>query len=150
MRLQRQIFAGMQLCVVFLASAPATADHVVVLVTRSDSPIETVDPLDVRKLYLGFSVRTEENLSVRAATNQSENKLFEIFLQDVMAMSARSYDRRLLTLTLQSGRRRPDIYRNVGELTDALGSDPNLISFMWQEDFEKADNLKVLRVIWKE
>lgn len=150
MRLQRQILAVMQLCVLFLASAPAAADHAVVLVARSDSPIETVDPLDVRKLYLGFSVRTEENLALRAATNQSENKLFEIFLQDVMAMSARSYDRRLLTLTLQSGRRRPDIYRNVGELTDALKSDASLISFMWQEDFEQAGNLKVLRVIWKE
>ena len=150
MRLLCQIFLGAQLCVLFLASAPAAADHAVVLVARSDSPIETVDPLDVRKLYLGFSVRAENDLSLRAATNQSENKLFEIFLQDVMAMSARSYDRRLLTLTLQSGRRRPDIYRNVAELIDALRGDPSLMSFMWQEDFEKAGDLKVLRVIWKE
>jgi hypothetical protein len=66
-----------------------------------------------------------------------------------MAMSEKSYDRRLLTLTLQSGRRRPDVYTNIDELVDALQMDPYLVTYMWQEDFEKVRALKVLRVIWK-
>jgi len=128
----------------------AVAERAVVLVVRADSEIDAIDILDVRKIYLGFSVRTSANEQVRAATNLVDNAIYEIFLQDVMAMSAPTYDRRLLTLTLQSGRRRPDVYRNSQELFDALITDPNLVSFMWQEEAEKSGQFKVLRVLWKE
>lgn len=132
-----------------LIPAIAAADHVAVLVVREDSPVASIDPLDIRKLYLGFSVRTVGSVPLRAATNRSGKALFDIFLQDVMAMSEKSYDRRLLTLTLQSGRRRPDVFTNIDELVGALQNDPNLVTFMWLEDFEKVRSLKVLRVIWK-
>lgn len=128
----------------------AAADHAVVLVTRADSPIESIDILDVRKIYLGFSVRTANNLPIRAATNSSGRTIYEIFLQDVIAMSGRTYERRLLTLTLQSGRPRPAVYRNHGELIDALYEDETLVSFMWQEEAEEDSNLKILRALWKE
>jgi hypothetical protein len=95
-----------------LMSEPAAADRAVVLVVRADSDIDTIDLLDVRKIYLGFSVRTSRNEQIRAASNITARGIYEIFLQGVMGMSVSTYDRRLLTLTLQSGRRRPDIYRN--------------------------------------
>jgi len=132
----------------FVLPEPAFADHAVYLVARADCPVDSMDALDIRKIYLGFSVRTDANEALRAATNLSDEELYEIFLQDMMAMSERSYDRRLLTLTLQSGRRRPDIYTNSEELLRALEQDPTLITFMWKEDYEAAENLKVLRVIW--
>ena len=138
------------LIAIALQSGYSRADHSVVLVAREDCAITAIDPLDLRKIYLGFPVRDKLNSPLRAATNQSQRELYEIFLQDVMAMSARAYDRRLLTLTLQSGRRRPEIYQHVPELIRAVESDPGLITFMWEEDFDKAKGLKILRVIWKE
>jgi hypothetical protein len=128
----------------------AVADHELVLVVRADSDIEAIDLLDVRKVYLGFSVRTIKNAPIRAAANLTGKPIFEIFLQDVMAMSASTYDRRLLTLTLQSGYLRPAVFRNLAELVDALKQDPNTVSFMWKEDAEAAGELKVLRVLWRE
>lgn len=133
-----------------LTLTTADADHRVVLVTRADSPLDSIDTLDIRKIYLGFAVRTDSGVPVRGATNASDDKLFDIFLQDVMAMSASAYDRRLLTLTLQSGRRRPEVFTNVSELTKALNVDATLVTYMWEEDFRAADNLKVLRVLWKD
>lgn len=127
----------------------AAADHSVVLVARADSTITSVDPLDLRKLYLGLQVRTADDVAIRAATNRADTELYEIFLQVVMAMSARAYDHRLLTLTLQSGRRRPDTYVNTKELLQAIEADASLITFMWLEDTGKPGNLKVLRVLWK-
>lgn len=121
-----------------------------VLVARADSPIASLDLLDVRKLYLGFSVRTESNQQIRAATNRTSPVIYEVFLQDVMAMSAGRYDRRLLTLTLQSGRPRPVVVQNTRELLEAVNSDPYLVSFMWKEEAEEAGNLKILRVLWAE
>jgi hypothetical protein len=133
----------------YVVSSRAVADHQVVLVVAANSTIESIDPLDIRKIYLGFQVRDGSNFSIHAATNLSGRTLYEIFLQDVMAMSAANYDRRLLTLTLQSGHRRPDVFKNIDELLSALRRDPNLVTFMWFEDYEKAKDLKVLRILWK-
>jgi hypothetical protein len=149
MKMRRYVMSVAAFCALTLPIF-AVADRAVFLVARTDCPIDTMDLLDVRKMYLGFTVRADNNLALRAATNQSDKELFEIFMQDVMAMSARSYDRRLLTLTLQSGRRRPEVYMNVAELQDSLQHDPNLITFMWDDDFQATKNLKVLRVIWRD
>jgi hypothetical protein len=132
-----------------LFSGHAAADRTVVLVARADSTITSIDPLDLRKLYLGLPVRTADDVAIRAATNRSDTELYEIFLQVVMAMSARAYDHRLLTLTLQSGRRRPETYVNTKELLRAIEADAGLVTFMWLEDTGKSANLKVLRVLWK-
>jgi hypothetical protein len=149
MNCRHAILLGWLIAVVHVP-AVARADHAVVLVARADSPIDTIYPLDIRKVYLGFSLRAYGNESIHAATNEADPALYDVFLQDVIAMSAKSYNRRLLTLTLQSGRRRPAVYHSISALMEALREDPNLITFMWQEDFEKAANLKILRVIWKE
>lgn len=136
------------LCLLF--GGAAQAERSVVLVVRADSPIEAIELLDVRKLYLGFSVRTGSNQPIRAATNRADPVVYEVFLQDVMAMSASRYDRRLLTLTLQSGRPRPLVVQNSRELLQALQADPHLVTFMWKDDAEKAGDLKILRVLWVE
>jgi hypothetical protein len=132
-----------------LYAGPAVADHAVVLVARADAQIASIDPLDLRKLYLGLLVRTPDDVAIRAAINRSDAELYEIFLQVVMAMSSRAYDRRLLTLTLQAGRRRPDAYLNGRALVQAIKDDAHLVTFMWMEDTERAGDLKVLRVLWK-
>ena len=133
-----------------LGSEQAVADKAVVLVVNANSTIEEIDLLDVRKVYLGFSARTDENAPIRAATNRTGREIFEIFLQDVMAMSASTYDRRLLTLTLQSGRLRPEVFRNTQDLVESLIEDENLVSFMWMDEAEATDQLKILRVLWTE
>lgn len=138
------------LLICLLFSEQAASDRAVVLVARADSEVDNIDLLDVRKLYLGFSVRTETNQPIRAATNRTSALIYEVFLQDVLAMSASRYDRRLLTLTLQSGRRRPLVIRNPTQLMEALSADPELVSFMWREEAEHSGQLKILRVLWEE
>jgi hypothetical protein len=124
------------------------ADHSMVLVTSSDSPVDSVSPLDIRKLYLGFVVRDRQGNPIRPMTNASDSRLWEIFLQDVMGMSARSYDRRLLTLTLQSGRPRPDVYGSLQSILDSVEQDDNAVAIVWEEDIAKRPGLKVIRVLW--
>jgi hypothetical protein len=126
----------------------ARADHSLVLITSADSPVEEISPLDLRKLFLGFSVATDSGQEVRALSNTSDETVQQLFLQDVMGMSARSYNRRLLTLTLQSGRPRPEIYDNTDELLDHINNDVLSITFVWEEDIKDRDDVKVLRVLW--
>lgn len=130
------------------ASSPVCADHMMVLIVNADSPIDTVSSIELRKLYLGFYVEDDSGRPIRAIANKSNVQLWEIFLQDVMGMSARSYERRLLTLTLQSGRNRPAVHNRLDELLDRVESDEQTIAFVWVEDISDRENIKVLRVLW--
>lgn len=132
-----------------LAASPRVhADHSMILIANVDSPIEAISPLDLRKLYLGFVVMTSNGAPVRPLSNASDTQLKEIFLQDVMGMSSRSYDRRLLTLTLQTGRRRPEVIEDLSILLQRIDSDLQSITFVWEEDIESLDSVKVIRVLW--
>lgn len=134
----------------FVAAGQSLADHSMVLVASADSPMTTVSSLDIRKCYLGFVVRDSSGNQIHPITNGSDTHLWEVFLQDVMGMTSRSYRRRLLTLTLQSGRRRPEISENLDSLLDHLKSNSNAVSFVWEEDLAGRSDFKILRVLWRE
>jgi len=125
------------------------ADHKLVLVTREDSPLSNISALDLRKLYLGFVVYSDTGRQIHPISNHSDARAWEIFLQDVVGMSARTYDRRLLTLTLQTGRHRPQVFNELEYVLDAIAANPLAIAFVWQEDLQHRENIKVIRVLWQ-
>jgi hypothetical protein len=132
------------------APTPLRAEESLVLIAHKDSPLLSLRSVDIRKLYLGFIVRDEHNHPIRAIVNDSDARLWDVFLQGVMGMSDKSYDRRLLTLTLQSGRVRPHVVTDLSQLLQTIKSEPSAVAFVWRRDLEGHDNLKVLRVLWQE
>jgi hypothetical protein len=132
------------------APTPLRAEEALVLIAHKDYALESLGSLDIRKLYLGFVIRDEQNQPIRAFSNGSDARLWNVFLQSVMGMSDKSYERRLLTLTLQSGRVRPHVVTDVQQLLQTVKSEPNAVAFVWQRDLEGHDDLKVLRVLWQE
>jgi hypothetical protein len=131
-------------------STPVRAQEALVLIAHRDLALDSLGSLDIRKLYLGFVIRDEQNQPIRAILNGSDGHLWNTFLQSVMGMSDKSYERRVLTLTLQSGRVRPHIVMDLEQLLQAVETEPNAVAFAWQRDIEGHDNLKVLRVLWQE
>ncbi len=127
----------------------AVADTAVVLVTGKDSPITSINSLEIRKAYLGISV-TLNGRTVRAVRRHDDEHLDEIFLQSVMAMSRRSYDRRLISLLLKFGTPRPEEVNDRAELLDILGSASSSITYMWKNDAEADPQVKIIRVLWQE
>jgi hypothetical protein len=65
-------------------------------------------------------------------------------------MSERSYERRLLSLTLKSGRPRPEEFTDQDELVRALRKYPYSISYMWRSDAERSIGIKVIKLLWQE
>jgi hypothetical protein len=127
----------------------SVADVAVVLVTGKDSSIETVSSLDIRKAYLGISV-TLDGQTVRPVRRRDDERLDEIFLQTVMAMSRRSYERRLLSLLLKFGTPRPEVVNDRANLQGALARKPSSITYMWKSDAEADPQVKIIRVLWQE
>ncbi len=132
-----------------MMAATSRADVAVVLVADKDSPIESISSLDIRKVYLGISVTIGGN-AVRALRRRDDEHLNEIFLQSVIAMSQRSYERRLLSLVLKFGTPRPAEVDSHDELLELLVNSSSSIAYMWKSEAESDSRVKIIRVLWQE
>jgi len=125
------------------------AERAVVLVASKDFPADNISTLDTRKIYLGVSVAIDGK-NIRAIRWYNDERLNQIFLQSVIAMSHRSYERRLLSMVLKFGSPRPVEVDGQDELVAALAKNPMSIAYMWKRDAESDTRLKIIRVLWQE
>lgn len=143
---------GLQFSLVLLmtlASTAAWATDAIVLVTSSDSPIADISSLDIRKTYLGISVTIAGN-TVRPVRQQEDGRLNLIFLQSVIAMSQKSYERRLLSMMLKYGTPRPTEVDDREALIKMLERNPYAIGYMWESDAESDRRVRKVKVLWQE
>jgi len=134
--------------VALVSATGALADHEMVLVVAEDSPIAELDVLTMRKAYLGVSVNIEGG-RIRPYRLTGDAVLNRIFMQSVIAMSERSYERRLLALTLKYGAPRPDRVESPEQLAQALIGNPLAIGYMWREDADRATGIRVVKALWR-
>jgi hypothetical protein len=130
--------------------APARpASQAVVLVVRADSPLQELDSVSVRKLFLGFPVLVNGS-PLHPLRDRSDSVLDEIFLQQIIAMSQSNYDRQILIGVNRQGWLRPTEYARLNDLVAALQADPYAVSFMWERDVGHNSKIRVIRVLWSD
>lgn len=129
------------------AMSPALAEEQLVLIVSSDSKIEQLDSLEVRKLFLGLTV-THDGNRLRPILNEADARVKEVFLQNIVSLSDITYDRRLLQLSLQQGRTQPTVYKYTIELLRAIAADPSAVSYAWSKDVAHDPRIKILRTLW--
>ena len=118
--------------------------HSIVLVSNQNLDVDELSPMEVRKLFLGVPVIVDGQ-PLNPLRNSTDPLLTEIFLQKIVFMSERSYERALLSRIYRLGGKRPEIYTDKPELVKQLRSSPGSLTYMWAED---ATGLKSLGVIW--
>jgi len=101
----------------------------------------------VRKLFLGMTVE-HNGVHLRPLLNESDPMVKEVFLQNVVAMTDTTYDRRILRLALQRGASLPTVYTDTARLLAAVAADPGAVSFAWYREVAQDRKIKVLRVLW--
>jgi hypothetical protein len=129
------------------AAAPAFADEQLVLIVSAGSKVEQLDSLELRKLFLGLTVTYDGN-RLRPVLNETDARVKEIFLQNIVSLSDITYDRRLLRLALIQGQTQPAVYKNIGQLIAAVAADPNAVSYAWAKDVAHDARIRILRVLW--
>ena len=144
-KLGPQLLLGLAM---MLSMTAAWADDTMVLVTSSESPITDISSLDIRKAYLGISVRIAGS-TVRPIRQQEDDRLNLIFLQSVIAMSQKSYERRLLSMMLKFGTPRPGEADNREALIETLQGNPYAIGYMWKSGAESDPRIKTVKVLWQ-
>jgi hypothetical protein len=129
------------------AATPALAGEQLVLIVSAASKVEQLDSLEVRKLFLGLTV-THNGNRLRPVLNESDDRVKQIFLQNIVSMSDITYDRRLLRLSLIQGQTQPTAYKNIALLINSVAADPSAVSYAWAEDVAHETRIRILRVLW--
>jgi len=131
-----------------LQAGQVRAERSVVLVTKEECAMEEMSMLDIRKAYFGIAVSYEGRL-VRAFRLNDDDDLNQIFFQTVVAMSEKSYERRLLSMLLKYGTPRPPEFEDVAALAAALRRSDCGIAYMWLDDVTSEKNLRSIRLLWQ-
>jgi hypothetical protein len=124
-----------------------SGSQAVVLVVGRDSSVVDLDPVTVRKLFLGLPVLINGH-PLHPLRNRSDPRLDPIFLQQIVAMSQSAYDRQILVGVNRQGWLRPLEVTSGRRVLDALYSDPGAVTFMWLRDVEHDPRIRVIRVLW--
>lgn len=121
----------------------------IVLVVRADSRVVDLDPIAVRKLFLGFPVLVD-GLPLHPLRNRSDPQFDPIFLQQIVAMSQSAYERQILNGVNRQGWLRPIDLTSPAGVLDALYANPGAVSFMWLHDVAHNPRIRVIRVLWSD
>jgi hypothetical protein len=142
---------GLALLLVLITRiAPASAgERAVVLVVNGASPVEHLDSIEVRKLFLDFPVIVGNRL-LHPVDNFSDPELRDAFLQNVVAMTQWAYDQRILSQVINEGRPLPLELESLDAVLRTLEADPQAVSFAWLKDVAGNPKLRIVRVLWQE
>ena len=119
-----------------------------VLVSGGNSDIPPLAPTQVRKLYLGAPL-VVDGKHIEPLRNTSDPLLYEVFLQKIVFMSARSYERQLLSQVFREGGGQPKVFVNADELTNTLRKNPYTVSYMWSDMVASWPGLKEVQELWQ-
>ena len=136
------------LSLVSLHGAAQTTQRRLLLVCGVDSPIPSLSHTEVRKLFLGEPVE-KDGLRLKPLRNASDPQLTEVFLQKIIFMSKRHYERQLVSRVFRLGGVRPKIYTRIPELADELRKSPQTVTYMWSSQLEQAEGVKSIGVLWE-
>ena len=91
----RILFLLVFLCLININSS-ATTQRSLLLVCDSNSTLSYLSPTEIRKLFLNVPV-VKDGVQIKPLLNFSDPLISDVFLQNVIFMSKRSYERKLLS-----------------------------------------------------
>ncbi|GEM_PF-1258232 len=124
-----------------------TSQTELVLVTFDPNCAIALNSIELRKLFLGLRISKNKHVFT-PLRNKTSEKLDTLFIQSIMAMSPRSYERRMIRSTFQKGHPIPDAYHNLKDLFEALKQKPCSISYSWAHQTRQFPHLKIIQTLW--
>ena len=126
------------------ASWPTLAgEQRLVLVASANSPAAKLSPAEVRRLYLGVPV-VQDGHEIVPLCNSVEPIIHEVFLQRVLFMSARAYERQGSARIYRTGGNRIRDFASFKQLLDALANDPWSVTYMSLESASGMPSIKIV------
>lgn len=148
LRWLRLVFLLIGVCLVTNPGAAQTGPAQLLLVCGAESAIPALTHAEVRKLFLGAHVE-KNGVHLIPLRNASDSRGTEVFLQKIIFMSERKYERQLASRVFRLGGVRPKVFESFPELVGSLRLTPGSVTYMWSTQLEQAPGLKTLGILWE-
>jgi len=125
----------------------STIAEELLLVGASSSSRQPFTIYELRKIFLGHSVE-REGAQVKGVVNTADEEVYQIFLQKLIHLSAKDYERRLMSRMFRTGVSSVSKVDTFAELKSALLSDDSNISVVRAGQLAANSNLEVIQVLW--
>lgn len=144
-RFFRLLLAGVVATYFFTAPSASAGDPPLrlVMVTSAHSRIGSLSHPMLRKIYLGSSPGVTSQV-IHPLINQSNRMLHEVFLQKVLFMSIKTYERHLRHKKLSSDTVLPVAYRSEARLIEYLNAHPDSITCLTEQVAAQLPSVRVV------
>ncbi len=122
-------------------------EHHLVLVSSAAYAVGEIPKPVLRRAYLG-SALVQDHISIHPLLNATDQLLYDVFLQKIMFMSHRTYERNALSQVFRFGGTRPHRSEDFEELLRELLAHPATITFMWRETALRLDGVTIVMELW--
>lgn len=135
------------IAVSFAFNVNAGETRTMVLVTGVENDFAPLTNKELKRVYLGLPV-TRNGEEVTPIRNHSDMLLHEVFLQHIIFMSSRNYERQLTSKTLRSGKKRISEHSSHQELINDMHMSKNGVTYLWEDDALKYPDVIILQRLW--
>ena len=132
---------------VFGLSMPSMASaRELVVVSSNATDYLAMSRFELRKLFLGYPVKQNGKV-ISAIRNTSDDRAYQIFLEKLIHLSAKNYERRLMAKTFKTGAANVPTADSLENLVDELIEADSTLSFMWMDEVDAQYGVKVIQSI---
>jgi len=139
------MFSLLLLCNMVVVAA--ASEKKMVLVVSAEAGHLKLNRSEIRQLFFA-GVIIKDGVQFEAVINDSDPLLYEVFLQKIIFMSARAYERKLISRVFRKGGRRVVLASNLESLENDLVANPGWVSFMWEENARSLPGITVIGELW--
>jgi len=127
----------------FVMAAPNSG----VLVASENSIVSQEKILEIRRIYLGLPASPESSINA-SVINLSDKFVYKQFLKNIMHMTEKGYQRKMVKRVFRLGSRRLKEFTSKDDLVKHLIDNPGEVSFMEKTVAERTQGIKVVQVLW--
>ena len=124
------------------------AERVLVLVAAAESQITAPTNEQVRNAWMGLPVKINGQL-LEPLRNLAEPMADEVFLQKVMFMARRRYERNVISQVFHFGGTLPRRVDERDQLTIMLRNNPGAVTYLWADEAKDMPGIKILAELWR-
>jgi hypothetical protein len=130
-----------------MAVVATASEKKMVLVVAADAGHLKFNRSEIRQLFFAGAI-IKDGVQFEAVINDSDPLLYEVFLQKIIFMSARAYERKLISRVFRKGGRRVVLASGLESLENDLVANPGWVSFMWEEHARSLPGITVIGQLW--
>ncbi len=123
------------------------AERRLLLITNAKYKPLSLTNTELRRLFLGIPVFRKGNRLI-PFVNKSEDLCYQVFLQSIIGMSEKRYERTLVSGFYRQGVSSPNIYQDQTKLLSELKKEELGISFLFDTEGIEEKQFNVVQEIW--